>query len=261
MQLQQCPGIPSPIRAQLPCSPQVWLQPVGCCTSTPASGTSRATLWLHRDGKDLTGPLGTPNQPARLGAACGSWNRLPLHGWDCRQIFTTSSSSPPAPMCSGLCHLFPDCPKGGWGLPALPVCFVPWLGWQCLMVFSPTQVGTTVCQCLAALAAGGAGTGWAPGTLPVAQLLHMDGSTGVASPAAQCLVRGATALPKLTVCPWHRGARHVAPSEREYFPGSVFPSEGGWMLALLCSSELISLLESKCFPALAPAEELHCWAL
>lgn len=188
-------------------------------------------------------------------------NRFPSHGWDCRQIFTTSSSSPPAPVCSWLCHLFPDCLKGGWGCPALPVCLVPRLGWQCLTVFSPTQVGTTVRQCLAALAAGGSGAGRAPGTLPVAQLLLMDVSTGVASPATQWLVRGATALPKTTVCPWHRGASHVAPSERDYFPGSVFPSEGRWKLALLCSSEIISLLEGKCFPAPAPAEELHCWAL
>ncbi|XP_053812557.1 leukotriene C4 synthase-like isoform X1 [Vidua macroura] len=58
-----------------------------------------------------------------------------------------------------------------------------------------------------------------------------------------------------------RGASHVAPSEREYFLGSAFPAEGRWMLALLWSSEIISLLESKCFPAPAPAEELHCWAL
>lgn len=158
-------------------------------------------------------------------------------------------------MCSWLCHLFPDCPKGGWGLTLL----VPWLGWQCLMVFSPTQVRTPVCQCLAALAAAGAGTGRAPGTLPVAQLLHMDGSTGVASPAPWCLVREATALPNPTVCPWHR-----EPAMWHYqrcFPGSAFPTERRWMLALLCSSEVISLLESKCFPAPAPAEELHCWAL
>lgn len=86
------------------------------------------------------------------------------------------------------------------------------------MVFSPTQVGTAVCQCLAALAAGGAGPGRAPGTLPAA---HMDGSTAVASPAPWCLVRGAMAVPKPTVPVtgepgmWHH--------QRELFPGSAIP--------------------------------------
>ncbi|XP_038005783.1 uncharacterized protein LOC119706335 isoform X1 [Motacilla alba alba] len=159
-----------------------------------------------------------------------------------------------SPLC---CFCWTRCGCSVWAaVPLQPPPVLPGLRRGC-----PGTVGTAVCQCLAALGAAGAGSGWAPGTLPEAQLLHMDGSTAVASPAPWCLVRGATAPPKPTVCPLHRGASHVAPSEREYFPGSAFPAEGRWMLALLCSSEIISLLESKCFPASAPAEELHCWAL
>ncbi|XP_068884706.1 uncharacterized protein [Aphelocoma coerulescens] len=155
----------------------------------------------------------------------------------------------------GCWNLLPSrCDCGVWAVvPLHPPQVLPGIHRGCT-----GTVGTTVRHCLAALAAAGSGTGRAPGTLPVAQLLLMDVSTGLASPATQCLVRGATALPKITVCPWHRGASHVAPSERDYFPVSVLPSEGRWMLALLCSSEIISLLESKCFPASAPAEELHC---
>lgn len=55
-----------------PISPQLWLQCAGCSTSTPASGTSRDTLRLRRDGEYPAGAVGAPGPPRELGVGCSS---------------------------------------------------------------------------------------------------------------------------------------------------------------------------------------------
>ncbi|XP_061216098.1 leukotriene C4 synthase isoform X2 [Neopsephotus bourkii] len=182
-------------------SPQLWLQRAGCSTSTPTSGTSRDMLRLRRDAEYAAGAVGAPNPPRELGVGCSPGAGFLTTGGTKGRFYTLLLLS-----CLYVLVASSLAQEGA-------VCFMPWVCWGCLMVFSPCAVWA---HCMSVPGCCGCCWGWWwPGS-------WYPSCFPAAPHGWQCWCS-----PSSTSVSGERG--HGSPK-----PSSVLTFEGRWMLALLC---------------------------